>query len=574
METVRQEGLCMQNIKQPKREGDTEKKISEKERAQEESKDFERAGTQEESKDSERAGTQKESKDSKKKRTKTGKLLCRFIAAAILISTVLTTEYLASMSFSDVHSRDYFVTDIHRLEKENAQVDMIITGASQVYYGYNPDTISREMGIGEVIDCASASATNDSIYYMLKDLLERFEPKYVVLNFSWNAFIEKKGGGNLKGQLIAGDRILLSNRLQLYKNCIDPSEWMNLSYMYRYGSTIWGLSQLKYYYDKRKAVFNDEWKEESERKYRKNGYLSANTSCATGSMKAERHEFNPDRINEYMRSYAEKMVELCREKGIKTFIVSAPASANDLYGVKNYQGSADYTEAFARDMGCEYLNFSLLKNRESIFPDESFQDNVHLNKEGAETYSRILAETLNKILDGEDVSSMFYENIDAMKKDVHRIVGSNGKAHYAEDGSVQVSVFSHQNDDVIPEYRLVLTDEEEHESRVDETETETLDEAETDVQGEDDPGDGDNTAEDKYVKENASNKSESNSSKPENEVETGTEAEIELRTWQTETEFVIDASELTPGKNLRLEVRKAGENTAEAYQENILEYVI
>ncbi len=517
-------------------------------------------------------GAAKGSEDAKKgkKHGKLSKYLYRALGVVILISVVLSVEHIAYLSFYDTSSKDYFITDVKRLEEENAQVDMIITGASKVYHGCDPDIISEEMGLNEVVDCASAGAANDSVYFMLKDLLERFEPKYVVLTFGWTLFYSK-GNNDLKQHLLAGDRISLANRILINLECNDPLDWPNIFYMYRYGGTVWGLSQIKYYFNKRMAIFRGDWEE--DRNYKKNGYRFSNYSSPKGSIPAERKNYDKEREQDYLREYFAKMVEMCQDRGIQVFMVSMPVSTNAIYNVNNIGEANENTEAFAAELGCEYIDFNLMKNRDTLFPDGYFKDHIHMCKTGAEAFSHILGETLNKVLNGEDISSMFYDNVDEMKKDVTRIVGCNGKVIYQEDGSVHVNVWSNQNEDIIPEYRLVLTDKKKH-SEEGETENELENELEGELESSDVDADsaGDESAGaagEADASENAENTDEDTSGEVEN-VEG-----IELRTWQTGADFVLDASELPPDKALRLETRQVGETTVEAYQDDILNnYVV
>ena len=109
--------------------------------------------------------------DNRKKGRKTAG---RIIGVLILCAVILAGETVAQFSFDSVHMADYYNYDIKQLKKNNADVGMIIVGASQVYHACNPDVISRTLGIGEVIDASTASLTNDGGYYLLKNLKNIF----------------------------------------------------------------------------------------------------------------------------------------------------------------------------------------------------------------------------------------------------------------------------------------------------------------------------------------------------------------------------------------------------------------
>ena len=56
---------------------------------------------------------------------------------------------------------------------------------------------------------------------------------------------------------------------------------------------------------------------------------------------------------------------------------------------------------------------------------------------------------------------MFYRNLDELKQDVHRIVGANVSAKRNGDGTVSIIGTSLQNEDIIPEYRIVAVQNDE-----------------------------------------------------------------------------------------------------------------
>jgi hypothetical protein len=59
------------------------------------------------------------------------------------------------------------------------------------------------------------------------------------------------------------------------------------------------------------------------------------------------------------------------------------------------------------------------------------------------------------MLDGEDVSGLFYDSFADLQEEVHRIVACAADTAIAEDGGVLVSARSFQNADITPQYRLM-----------------------------------------------------------------------------------------------------------------------
>ena len=392
------------------------------------------------------------------------KFLYRVLAVVILLAVVFCAEYLAQRSFDEVRLSDYYNYDVKKLKKEHADVDMIFVGASQIYHGCNPDVISEELGIGEVLDCAPASGQCDGDYYLLRGLLRDFSPKYVVMEIPWHKFLKKQARSIERGSLLCADRMPLSDKLDYAFHCFPLEMLPNLSAMYRFGGQIWGTSQVINNYRAKKAVAEGNWVDESQRSYRKNGYCWFDTSSPQGSLGMVGlglNYFQDDLVDEREHAYMKKMVDLCREKGVEVILVMLPSSLSEMYGVVNFQGAIDYATAFAKECDCPYINFSYLKNREELFPDTVFSDRVHLNGEGSVTFSTIFCDVLKMLQRGEDPGGMFYTSFDEMSKEVHRIVAAGASAVRNGDGTVSITGASLQNEEIIPEYRIVMVQNDE-----------------------------------------------------------------------------------------------------------------
>ena len=473
------------------------------------------------------------------------KYITRAAGVAILLTVVMCINYAASLCFDGVHSADYYNYDINQLEKENKEVDMIIVGASQVYHACNPDVISQELGIGEVIDCTTASAMFDGQYYMLRDMLRRFHPEYVVVEMSWRRFTDKSPGAKSRGRLLMSDRLRWKDKLDYGVHCFDPEQMLNLLLpMYRFGGNVWGTSQLKENYLSKKAIREGDWPDESERNYRKNGFCWYYKSVVPGSIPAEEFYYSDDNVEEYEVKWARKIVELCKEWDVPVLWMTVPTSIVELYDIQNYQASPDFMTNLAQELGIQYLNFSLLKDRDKLLPEPLFADRVHLNGEGSLVFSPVFARIVKSAFDGEDVSGLFYKNIDELKSDIDRVVACNGRVNHAEDGTLQVEVKSLHNDAITPEYRLVLKKKAE------------LQAAKAAADGTDDDGDeATNDAED-----------EDKTDDDEFEVEV-----TQLRAWQEETTFSVDPAEIPEGYLLCLEARKKGQTEATAHINGLTE---
>ena len=522
--------------------------------------------------------------DGKKRGSRKKTYLTRAAGVAILLTVILCVNYAASICFDSIHGADYYNYDIDRLEKEHANVEMVVVGASQVYHACNPDVISEEMGIDEVIDCSSASANNDGQYFMLRDLLRRFDPKYVVIDMSWRKFLDKGEKFTNRGKLLMADRLKWPDKLDYARHCFNVEQTLNLLLpMYRFGGNIWGTSQLKLHYKDRMAVQSGNWIDESERNYRKNGFCWYNRGVKPGGIPAEVNYYSDDLIMEYEKSWVEKMWELCKEQGIQVVFTTLPTSMEELFSIENYQASADYMEAFAAERGCQYLNYNLLKDRDKILPDTMFTDELHLTGEGSIVFSRIFSKHVIMALNGEDTSEFFYNNIDELKKEVQRVVACNAKTKSDGKGNLVVEAISLHNDDIVPEYRLLVASEKDLRSHHEDVEGSGGDDrpdnneepgSDDDISGGDEDSGDDEDSGGAEAENGGEDGNGGDGAQAGNDAGDGAQAGAdsedsdvgtEIRPWQDEPTFVVSQSEIPAGCFLRVEAREKGQTEEYAF---------
>ena len=391
-----------------------------------------------------------------------GKILRRIGIAAAVIAVLAGMEFAAKLCFDSVHYADYYNYDMRRILDNDARVSLVAAGASQVYHACQPDILAEEFGCDEVIDASTAGQTMDGTYFMVRDMLDRFDPEYVIVGVTWDRFFPRKLSNLHTGRLLVGDRLPFAGRVEYLVRCAPVGQWFNLSALYRYGQNVLSLQQLKENYEAKQRVASGEWvfDKTANSYYGKNGYIVYPHSCEQGSMWAEDLTFDEKQVSEHEKEYCRKIAQLCRERGKKLIWVTFPSTLAEIYSIDNYQFAADYMTQFLESTGFPYLNFSMLKNREEIFPDTMFSDHIHLAENGSAVFSPILADAIRRLDAGEDTKDMFYSSFEEMKKDVHRIVGSYLKITHLTDGTFLVESRSHQNEDIIPQYRLLAWREE------------------------------------------------------------------------------------------------------------------
>ena len=114
----------------------------------------------------------------------------------------------------------------------------------------------------------------------------------------------------------------------------------------------------------------------------------------------------------------QKMVDLCRAREVRVIVVITPTSDGFHWKLANEAESWDVLQDFCRRNGLTVLNFDLDRERRERFSEAtSFSDDNHLCSEGAHVFSPLFAETVKRVLAGEDVSAMFYDSYAEMEAD-------------------------------------------------------------------------------------------------------------------------------------------------------------
>ena len=383
------------------------------------------------------------------------------VIAGILVM-FLALETLATATFDTVHQANLYNYDMSVIEKEGKDVSMIAVGASQVYHGVNPDVVAQVLGDGgEIIAASTASMSNDGAFFLLRNHLRRFHPKYVVVNLNWDRFITKDMVALDRGRLLVSDRLSRLEGIEYILSCAPVRQWLNLSNMYRFGSLATSPGKLIENYQKRSKIARGDFSGVvgEDASYRKNGYVCFKEGVADGNIPVEHNQFSEDMVSSYELEYCRKIAELCDKQGVPMIFVSIPTTLAELYSIEGYQDCVDYMTMFCESLGHPYLNFSLIKDREELFPDSSFSDHIHLAEPGALTFSRILAEAVVKVMNGEDLGDMFYDSFEEMTKDVNRVVACKAVPERKEDGTLFVEAESLKNDGDTVEYRLLTKEE-------------------------------------------------------------------------------------------------------------------
>lgn len=383
----------------------------------------------------------------------TSKAAKRILVIVLTLLLIAGGIFSMKLCLSPASATELFNHYVGELQENGENVDLVFVGASRVYYGFDPDIFEEELGIDNALNDATPAQRTVLTYYMLKDMTEKFHPKYVVMGTTYNGLMFRQG---LRNFTLAMDRLALPNRLACASKVFGLKEGLMIltgksEYLNDENFDIWYSNATKKI--NRGQGINDT----KSPKYNENGYIESYDSMPQGGIDygfdLSRY-FAEGEIDDTSLEYLMKSIQLCKDNDIEMILISGMCTSARMYSVTNYQGVTDYFTKLAEDNGIKYFNMNYLKDRESLFPDTSFIDDQHLNYEGGQLQSKIFAKIFKEYLAGEDTDHYFYRNFDEMTADMHRIPGC--AAQITDYGQkMVVDARSVHNDEVVPQYRLL-----------------------------------------------------------------------------------------------------------------------
>lgn len=364
-----------------------------------------------------------------------------------------TAEGVLSYFLTSVSSSTYFKDELKQYKAEGLEADVLFLGSSRVFEGFVPQVFEEELGMGLVLNGGSATQRPESSYYLLKDIYRQVKPKVVILGVQWNGILEESTEAQrMESALTAYDRMSFAGRLEYVPNYLLSDQLPNFSTIYRCRKDF-RFNTMRENVEKRRKYETQGYIPDisANTYYYGKGFLYCNGRCEYGNvpiMDEGQDTFSADIVSRDKVKYLDKICDFCDKNGIKLILVASPISMMNMYHVKGYQEADDYFDSYAAEKGIVFDNLNFLKDRELWLGDDMMADYIHLSGEAAMEVSRRYAQIVKKHLDGEDVSSFFYEDLDALKREVSRVVAVKAslKKDESNESLLHVNITALTND--------------------------------------------------------------------------------------------------------------------------------
>ena len=253
---------------------------------------------------------------------------------------------------------------------------VLFVGDCEVYESFSPVTLFNEFGATSYIR-GSAQQLMWQSYYLLREALKTETPRVVVLSVCSIRYAEPQNEAynrmTLDGMRLSRDK-LEAVGASLTAGETEASYYIPLL---RYHDRIFELTgeDLRYLFRGPELTCN--------------GYLMRCEVVPYTWMPTAPVLRDPS-FGEKPVEYLDRIVDLCREKGIELILVKSPC----LYPAW-YEEWDRWLEAYAADHGVEYVNaISRMGEMGIDLSRDTYDGGIHLNVYGAEKYTRWLGERL------------------------------------------------------------------------------------------------------------------------------------------------------------------------------------
>ena len=316
-----------------------------------------------------------------------------FILCLALMAGIVVWPYF--------HGETFYYEDARVRDGLAGTLDTLISGASHGACAFNARVLDDALGVSSY-NLSGPLMTMKARKALLEKELDRNPVKTVFIELSCNALTRNRAKEGPEGELYALARMGgFRDRTRYFFQAFKEEEYLGVwSDTLHRGFDAWG-SVLH----RAPPVFDPADKGYLPRDPQDMSMDGETFSELYNSIAIEEEAFWDNKIP------LMDMVKLCQSRGIEVIFVTTPMTDRLLAQFSNLEQSHQWYLFYAQTYGVPYWDFNLYRDRDALFPDDTaFYDLYHLSEQGAETFTRELAELCEKTHAGEDVSGLFYEN--------------------------------------------------------------------------------------------------------------------------------------------------------------------
>ncbi len=330
------------------------------------------------------------------------------VRLCVVLAFVIALESIVRFCYEDWKTVEMVTLSKQERGELRGTIDTIYCGTSVTYYAMNPRYLDKQFGTSS-FNLGTGSQPLIGSYFLVRDAVAENPVKNVYLVLTLASLKSERNGlqhtsaySNMRTwrwklrYLLAMQDQDTALSLLFYSTNVDS--WMqpelireNIEYKLNPNLGTKCYVGRGFRNDGANKVFNGVPKRDTARQ----------KDYWDGTKGAEQ-------IDEQALEYMYKLGDFCEKKGIHLTVVIPPWTQVFIDMAGDLDGMDRCLRGLTQEMGADYYNFLLYKERTTVFTNEKFKDWMHFNKEGTKAFNRLFAQ----VLKSDRPEEYFYDSME------------------------------------------------------------------------------------------------------------------------------------------------------------------
>lgn len=288
-------------------------------------------------------------------------------------------------------------------------IETIYCGTSMTQHGINVE-VADGLGQGTGFNCSSIIQPADGTYYLIKDYAKNNPLKTVFYSVSSEMMVREKMPSRCKA-LVYDQLEGTGNKLSYLFTGVGVEE---IPYVTLYSVRLKDYTDVKLVKANLREKSTDNFKTGKAwvKSYQGRGSFARN-QIFDGKMdetlvKGE-STFEPDKVTKKYEDALKKMIQYTKDNDIEFIMLYTPLPRDTVDGYGDYSVIHDYFAKIAEEGQVEFWDYNYYKELETIYTNELFEDEKHLNQEGGKVFTEQLIRDYKAYKNGENVEQNFLD---------------------------------------------------------------------------------------------------------------------------------------------------------------------
>lgn len=338
-----------------------------------------------------------------------------FILGFLCINAMLTFVLKPYKGASELMWSDYH---------KEVKLDMVFVGSSVVRQGFNPYIVEEETGL-KAYNMGTSSQSLNRSYIAIKTAIEEHPIQRVILGMEYSA-MSKEQSKDLEALFLQAKnygepidkQLQTSLEFMLNEENIDTVYSLNYLFPWIYNHVL-PMSPDSIINNVKKKINNCD---------KESGYVGKGFVGLDGELDYNTVGGNftrllyPEEFTEESYEWLDKICSLCKANEVELIVINTPRPVYDVisYG-KEYFDRMNELEQFLGEREVEYYDFNLAKPELFESKESYFIDSEHMNRTGADTFSKSFSKFLLLSGEGYDIKKKCFYSVEEYMDSINHI---------------------------------------------------------------------------------------------------------------------------------------------------------